>query len=79
MLAGVKVLPTQHPEWGLDHFVLVVGHGDQGLLVNTTWGDRRWVRDTDTPGADMTATREELEAELTIPASEGSWFQCVKR
>jgi hypothetical protein len=50
VLAGVKVLPTQHPEWGLDHFVLVVGHGEKGLLVNTTWGDRRWVGDTDTPG-----------------------------
>ncbi len=50
VLAGVKVLPTQHPEWGLDHFVLVVGHGEKGLLVNTTWGDRRWVGDTETPG-----------------------------
>jgi hypothetical protein len=50
VLAGVKILPTQHPEWGLDHFVLVVGHGAHGLLVNTTWGDRRWVADTTTPG-----------------------------
>ncbi|MDB4938740.1 MAG: hypothetical protein JWP87_5712 [Labilithrix sp.] len=50
VLAGVKILPTQHPEWGLDHFVLVVGHGAQGLLVNTTWGHRRWVADTTTPG-----------------------------
>ena len=50
VLAGVKILPTAHPEWGLDHFVLVVGHGKQGLLVNTTWGDRRWVSDTTTPG-----------------------------
>ena len=46
VIAGVKILPTQHPEWGLDHFVLVVGHGDEGLLVNTTWGSRRWVADT---------------------------------
>lgn len=43
VLAGVKILPTQHPEWGLDHFVLVVGHGARGLLVNTTWGHRAWV------------------------------------
>jgi hypothetical protein len=50
VLAGVKILPTHHPEWGLDHFVLVVGHGPQGLHVNTTWGDRRWVADTTTPG-----------------------------
>ncbi|MBS2019044.1 MAG: hypothetical protein JST00_39620 [Deltaproteobacteria bacterium] len=50
VLAGVKILPTQHPDWGLDHFVLVVGHGSDGLLVNTTWGHRAWVGDTTTPG-----------------------------
>jgi hypothetical protein len=50
VLAGVKILPTAHPEWGLDHFVLVVGHGTRGLLVNTTWGSRTWVGDTTTPG-----------------------------
>lgn len=50
VLAGVKILPTAHPEWGLDHFVLVVGYGDKGLLVNTTWGHRLWVADTTTPG-----------------------------
>lgn len=50
VLAGVKILPTAHPEWGLDHFVLVVGHGTRGLLVNTTWGSRTWVADTTTPG-----------------------------
>lgn len=50
VLAGVKILPTIHPEWGLDHFVLVVGYGDKGLLVNTTWGHRLWVADTTTPG-----------------------------
>ncbi len=50
VIAGVKILPTQHPEWGLDHFVLVVGHGGEGLLVNTTWGSRRWVADTTTAG-----------------------------
>ena len=53
VIAGVKILPTQHPEWGLDHFVLVVGHGDQGLLVNTTWGSRRWVADTTTEGLSL--------------------------
>jgi len=50
VLAGVKILPTLHPEWWLDHFVLVVGHGTRGLLVNTTWGSRTWVGDTVTPG-----------------------------
>ena len=43
VLAGVKIVPTAHPEWGLDHFVLVVGHGSRGLLVNTTWGHRAWI------------------------------------
>jgi hypothetical protein len=45
VLAGVKILPTAHPEWGLDHFVLAVGYGERGLLVNTTWGHREWVGD----------------------------------
>jgi hypothetical protein len=54
VLAGVKILPTKHPEWGLDHFVLVVGYAKESardrLLVNTTWGHREWVSDTTTPG-----------------------------
>ena len=50
VLAGVKILPTEHPNWGLDHFVLVVGYGPKGLLVNTTWGTRQWVSDTRSPG-----------------------------
>ena len=50
VIAGVKILPTKHPEWGLDHFVLVVGHGDAGLLVNTTWSSRRWVTGAQTDG-----------------------------
>jgi hypothetical protein len=45
VVAGVKILPTAHPEWGLDHFVLVVGYGERGLLVNTTWGYREWISD----------------------------------
>lgn len=45
VLAGVKLLPTEHPEWGLDHFVLVVGYGPKGLLVNTTWGYRASIAD----------------------------------
>jgi hypothetical protein len=48
VLAGVKILPTAHPRWDLDHFVLVVGHGAKGLLVNTTWGSRAWVTDGET-------------------------------
>ena len=48
VLAGVKILPTAHPRWDLDHFVLVVGHGAKGLLVNTTWGSRATVADGET-------------------------------
>jgi hypothetical protein len=50
VLAGVKILPTAHPDWGLDHFVLAVGYGERGLLVNTTWGQRAWVADEKTNG-----------------------------
>jgi hypothetical protein len=53
VILGVKILPTQHPDWGLDHFVLAVGHGPKGLLVNTTWGTRQWVADTTTTGLSL--------------------------
>jgi hypothetical protein len=45
VFVGVKILPTEHPDWGLDHFVLAVGHGNKGLLVNTTWNRRQWADD----------------------------------
>ena len=38
VLAGVKINPTAHPNWGLDHFVLAVGFDDKSLTLNTTWG-----------------------------------------
>jgi len=47
VIAGVKLLPTAHPEWGLDHFVLALGHGARGILVDTTWGHAQWIA----PGA----------------------------
>lgn len=50
VLAGVKLVPSEHPSWGLDHFVLVVGHGKRGLLVNTTWGYRAWVAEDGASG-----------------------------
>ena len=40
MLVGVKIYPTQHEEWGLDHFVLAVGVEGNSLVLNTTWGFR---------------------------------------
>jgi len=53
VLAGVKLVPSAHPEWGLDHFVLVVGHGRKGLLVNTTWGYRAWVAEDGASGLSL--------------------------
>ena len=50
----MKILPTKHPEWGLDHFVTVIGYGEKGLLVNTTWGSRQWVDDKATTGLSFT-------------------------
>ena len=37
VLLGVKIYPTAHPEWGLDHFVLAVGCTKESLTYNTTW------------------------------------------
>jgi hypothetical protein len=38
VLLGVKIYPTAHPEWALDHFVLAVGCSEDALTLNTTWG-----------------------------------------
>ena len=35
VLCGVKVYPDEHPDWSLDHFVLVVGYTSEGLILNT--------------------------------------------
>jgi hypothetical protein len=40
VLVGVKIYPTSHEEWGLDHFVLAVGVQGDSLVLNTTWGFR---------------------------------------
>jgi hypothetical protein len=40
VLAGVKIYPTNHEDWGLDHFVLAVGFEQDALVLNTTWGFR---------------------------------------
>lgn len=38
VLLGVKIYPTAHPEWYLDHFVLGVGCTQETITLNTTWG-----------------------------------------
>jgi hypothetical protein len=35
VLCGVKIYPTDHPHWTLDHFVLAVGFNADGLILNT--------------------------------------------
>jgi hypothetical protein len=40
VLVGVKIYPTEHDEWSLDHFVLAVGVEGDSLVLNTTWGFR---------------------------------------
>ena len=41
VFAGVKIHPTEHPEWSLDHFVLLSGYDARGFVFNTTWGKRQ--------------------------------------
>jgi hypothetical protein len=40
VFVGLKLFPTEHDEWSLDHFSLVVGTDGRGMLVNTAWGYR---------------------------------------
>jgi ABC-type bacteriocin/lantibiotic exporter with double-glycine peptidase domain len=35
VICGCKVYPDEHPDWSLDHFVLVVGFNAEGLWLNT--------------------------------------------
>ena len=35
VIYGCKLYPDEHPDWNLDHFVLVVGCNAEGLLLNT--------------------------------------------
>jgi len=71
VLAGVKLLPTQHPEWGLDHFVLVVGYGPRGLLVNTTWGHRAWANDTTDSGISFKNVTYGIRLRGVVPPGNG--------
>jgi hypothetical protein len=40
VLIAVKIYPTAHPDWNLDHFVLVTGCTKNALTLNDTWGNR---------------------------------------
>jgi len=39
VLCGIKMYPDQHPDWSVDHFVLIVGYNEDGLLINTNHRD----------------------------------------
>lgn len=41
VILGVKLYPTSHPEWNVDHLVLAVGFKPEGLTLDTNWGDRQ--------------------------------------
>jgi hypothetical protein len=38
VLLGVKIYPTGHADWAVDHFVLASGCTKTDLTLNTTWG-----------------------------------------
>ena len=40
VIMGMKINPTIHPDWSLDHFVLAVGSTEDALIYNTTWKRR---------------------------------------
>lgn len=35
VVLGVKIVPTEHPEWAVDHLVLAVGFSPEGLRIDT--------------------------------------------
>jgi hypothetical protein len=35
VICGVKIYPDKQPNWYLDHFVLVVGFNEYGMIINT--------------------------------------------
>jgi hypothetical protein len=35
VICGTKIYPDENPDWYVDHFVLAVGYGEGGLLLNT--------------------------------------------
>lgn len=39
VFCGMKINPTRHPEWSLDHFVIAVGYNENGLYINTNHKD----------------------------------------
>lgn len=79
VVAGVKLLPTAHPSWGLDHFVALVGVRDSGVLVDTTWGTRVLVGSAPTRGISLAGAffAVRLERISGLPEGEGAVLSVV--
>lgn len=43
VISGVKIYPTEKPNWFLDHFVLIVGYNSKGFLVNTNYQGQKLI------------------------------------
>ncbi len=60
ILVGVKINPTQHPDWFCDHFILLVGYNSDSFIYNSpdTREQRSFVqfRDGDPDGSGWTLT-----------------------
>jgi hypothetical protein len=41
VLVGMKIHPTKHENWILDHFTLAVGYDPRSFTINTTWSEQR--------------------------------------
>lgn len=41
VIVGVKIYPSLHPDWAVDHLVLAVGFSPAGLVLNTNMGEQQ--------------------------------------
>ncbi len=83
VVIGMKINPTSHPEWSLDHFLLAVGHSEDALTYNTTWEkqETRSFKDlmTAEPGLSFkNRAGEYFGIAVTGPASLGDGFATVR-
>lgn len=79
VVAGVKLLPTAHPSWGLDHFVVLVGVRGPEVLVDTTWGTRVSVLGAPPRGISLAGAffAVRLERVSGLPEGEGAVLALV--
>lgn len=79
VVAGVKLLPSAHPSWGLDHFVVLVGVRGPDVLVDTTWGTRVSVTSAPPRGISLAGAffAVRLERVSGLPEGEGAVLSVV--